>query len=272
MPFNGSGTYSPPSPPTFPAVAGTKIRASYFNSVVNDIATALSNCVARDGQSTVTGTMNLLDVNVTGDVLVTGDVIVAGRSVVTSRWATGEYVFSASPTAPSGTVSPNGGTIGNSSSSATTRANSDTEALFTLLWDSTTNTQLQLKTSAGVNTARGASAAADFAANRQLSLPNLADGETLIAAVSSAVSSKSAGEVISHTHTFTGNPVPDHFHTISPRDQETSTGGLAAGGGASYSDVITAGGGGHTPSGTNSNTGGAINKAAGVFVKVYIAL
>lgn len=63
MPFNGSGTYSPPSPPTFPAVAGTKIRASYFNSVINDLATALSNCVARDGQSTITNAMTFLGID-----------------------------------------------------------------------------------------------------------------------------------------------------------------------------------------------------------------
>lgn len=63
MPFNGSGTYSPPSPPTFPAVSGTKIRSSYFNSVINDLATALSNCVARDGQSTITNAMTFLGID-----------------------------------------------------------------------------------------------------------------------------------------------------------------------------------------------------------------
>jgi len=109
MAFNGAGVYELPAPPTFPAVAGTKIRASYFNSTINDIATALSNCIARDGQSTITGTQNFLDVNVTGDILVTGDVLIAGRSVITRRWATGEYIITASPTAPSGTVAPNGG-------------------------------------------------------------------------------------------------------------------------------------------------------------------
>lgn len=63
MAFNGSGVYELPSPPTYPAVAGTTIRASYFNSTIQDLATALSLCWTRDGQSTATGTMDFLDVN-----------------------------------------------------------------------------------------------------------------------------------------------------------------------------------------------------------------
>lgn len=50
MPFDGSGNYNPPSSPTFPAVGGQVISATYYNSVINDIATALSNTLTRDGQ------------------------------------------------------------------------------------------------------------------------------------------------------------------------------------------------------------------------------
>lgn len=57
MPFNGSGTYNPPGA-DFPAVAGTLISATKFNNVINDIATALSNCVTRDGQSPLTAAFN----------------------------------------------------------------------------------------------------------------------------------------------------------------------------------------------------------------------
>lgn len=53
MPFNGAGTYSPPGA-DFPAVAGTIIQATKFNNVVNDIATALSTAITKDGQTTVT--------------------------------------------------------------------------------------------------------------------------------------------------------------------------------------------------------------------------
>lgn len=55
-------------------------------------------------------------------------------------------------------------TIGSASSGATGRANADTEALFTLLWNRVTDQW------APVSGGRGASAAADFAANKRLAL------------------------------------------------------------------------------------------------------
>ena len=50
MSFDGSGNYTPPAAPAFPAVGGTTIQAGYYNSVINDIAAALSICITRDGQ------------------------------------------------------------------------------------------------------------------------------------------------------------------------------------------------------------------------------
>lgn len=59
------------------------------------------------------------------------------------------------------------GTIGSAASAATNRANADTEDLYTVLWNNLGNTQ------APVSGGRGASAAADFAANKTLGLPDL---------------------------------------------------------------------------------------------------
>ena len=58
----------------------------------------------------------------------------------------------------------NGRTLGSASSGATERANSDTEALYTWLWNNFTNTVCP------VSTGRGANAAADFAANKTITL------------------------------------------------------------------------------------------------------
>lgn len=58
------------------------------------------------------------------------------------------------------------GTIGNASSGATRRANADTLALFTFLWDGMSDAN------APVSGGRGASAAADFAANKTITLPD----------------------------------------------------------------------------------------------------
>jgi len=84
------------------------------------------------------------------------------------NWATGMVAPFARSTAPSGWVKANGGTIGNASSGATTRANADTSALFSLLWSEFDNTALPIQDSSGAASTRGASAAADFAANKRL--------------------------------------------------------------------------------------------------------
>lgn len=84
------------------------------------------------------------------------------------NWATGMVAPFARSTAPSGWIKANGGTIGNASSGATTRANADTSALFSLLWSEFDNTALPIQDSSGAASTRGASAAADFAANKRL--------------------------------------------------------------------------------------------------------
>jgi microcystin-dependent protein len=67
---------------------------------------------------------------------------------------------------PGGWLRCNAQTIGSATSGAT-RANADTEALFRHCWDSFSNTVCP------VSSGRGASAAADFAANKTLTLPDL---------------------------------------------------------------------------------------------------
>lgn len=59
MSFDGSGTYSLPAPPNFPAVSGTTISSTYFNNVMNDVKTALNLTFLRDGQAAATGDFNL---------------------------------------------------------------------------------------------------------------------------------------------------------------------------------------------------------------------
>ena len=50
MPFNGSGTYTLPA--GNPVTTGTTISSTTTNNTNSDIATALTNCLTRDGQST----------------------------------------------------------------------------------------------------------------------------------------------------------------------------------------------------------------------------
>src|SRR5262245_12922775 len=70
-------------------------------------------------------------------------------------------------TTKTGYVRLNGRTMGNGASGATERANADTEDLFAYLWNNLTNTI------APVSGGRGGSAAADYAANKTITLPDM---------------------------------------------------------------------------------------------------
>lgn len=50
MPFDGSGNFSPAASPNFPAIGGEVISAGYYNNVINDLTSGLSNALTRDGQ------------------------------------------------------------------------------------------------------------------------------------------------------------------------------------------------------------------------------
>lgn len=59
MPFDGSGNYVLPGAPNFPAVSNTPIVASYYNAVLNDLSSALSATLLRNGSVAMTGNLNL---------------------------------------------------------------------------------------------------------------------------------------------------------------------------------------------------------------------
>ncbi len=84
---------------------------------------------------------------------------------VNSTPRTGDIRTSLSSAAPQGWVAMNDESIGNVSSGATSRANKDTFQLYKTIWDGVIDTW------APVSTGRGASAIADFLANKTLTLP-----------------------------------------------------------------------------------------------------
>lgn len=96
-----------------------------------------------------------------------------GRVAATRTELVGAVKTVSDPTnLPAGYIWANGQTIGNASSNATGRANADTQALFTIYW-SYSSAVLPMFTSGGGAAARGISAAADFAANNAIAVPNL---------------------------------------------------------------------------------------------------
>lgn len=129
--------------------------------------------------------------------------------------------------APSGYLLADGKTIGDGSSGGTSRANADTQTLFELLWNSTTNTELVIQTSAGAGTTRGASATADFNAHKRIPLPDLRGrfplgldnmGGTSANRVTSAQADLLAGNNGAETHTITTSEMPSHSHNLHIAD------------------------------------------------------
>lgn len=93
MSRNGAGTYTLPA--GNPVVSGTTITSAWANSTLNDIATALTGSVAADGQTPMTGVLNMGTNRITGlanatlptdavnlsqlnDPIITGNVDIAG--------------------------------------------------------------------------------------------------------------------------------------------------------------------------------------------------
>ena len=65
MSFNGSGTFNLYATGN-PVVTGTTVSASWANNTLSDIATGLSNCITRDGQSPATANIPMGSHKITG--------------------------------------------------------------------------------------------------------------------------------------------------------------------------------------------------------------
>ncbi|WP_074123378.1 hypothetical protein [Bradyrhizobium sp. AS23.2] len=151
-----------------------------------------------------------------------------------------------------GWVRCNGRAIGSATSGATERANGDTQALFAYLWGADAN----LAVSGG----RGVSAAADFAANKTLTLPDcrgrvvasLDDMGNIAAGRLTSSYFGAAGTTLgaaggAESQTLTIAQMPPHYHTAGIYDpghnhnyNYTQSGGNQGGGGAFGFNIVGA--------------------------------
>jgi hypothetical protein len=213
-----------------------------YHSIVAAVKRALGTTGTTLGSLTVTG-----DASVGGNLSVTGN--------ATFAWSTGDVKLTLKIVADAGWVFMNDGTIGNAASGATTRANADTLALFTHLWNVTANADCAV-----LPAGRGATAAADYTANKTIALPK-ALGRALAAygagagltarALAQTVGAEDA-VVVAHTHLATSVVTdPTHSHP----------GGFALGGGGATSGsgtqqaATSAAATGITVATTNASTG-----------------
>jgi uncharacterized protein YegL len=85
MSRNGSGTYTLPA--GNPVVTGTTITSSWANTSLSDIANALTQSVAADGQTPMTGALNMTN-NLIENV---ADATASGDAVSLNFLQTGTY-------------------------------------------------------------------------------------------------------------------------------------------------------------------------------------
>lgn len=178
----------------------------------------------------------------------------------TTIFQTGDVLWMPIQGTRTGWVRANGRTMGSASSGATERANADTSALFSYLWNNFSNTICP------VSTGRGANAAADFAANKTITLLDwrgyvpgglddmgnsaasrwanvpVVSGDTVTAGsvLGEALNTLTSAQIPAHSHPNTLND-PGHVHgpTSNPSYVEVQSGAGSArlgpaSGGASY--------------------------------------
>lgn len=194
-------------------------------------------------------------------------------------YSTGEVIWQPVAATKTGWVRLNGRSIGSATSGASERANSDCESLFIYCWNTFSDTYCP------VSTGRGASAAADWAANKYIQLLDfrgrmpcglddmgntaagrftgvpftLGSATTASAVGGAATHTLITSETPAHTHTASVSSDGAHTHTytnrigtFNARTGEDTPGGAWVG----VSTYTLSSSGSHTHTITNSSTGG----------------
>lgn len=304
MPRNGSGTMTIPN--SFSS--GTTISSSAHNANNSDIASEITGSLPRDGQAAMTGQLKAASGTVAAPGIafgsdtdtgfyrkaggtiglvadgaevatVSASGITDANSVVLSGIPTGCMMMYGATTAPTGWVRANGRTIGNASSGATERANADTSSLYSFLWTNYSDSVC------AVSSGRGASAAADYAANKTIGLPDLRGraffglddmGNSAAARLGTAISNvttngQSGGsEVMTIAQanlpnvTLTGTTASDgaHTHTVTavPSTSVAASSGGTTGAPASATSITSSSNGAHTHTFTTSSINGNVTQ------------
>lgn len=230
MPFdsNGVAVVSGNRP-----VNGQATDAAQINVPLSDIQSMLSQVLLKSGIAPMTGNLNMNGFKINGLGEATSDsdpVTLAQVTALLSSLRTvpvGAIQPLRAKTAPAGWLIEDGKTIGSAASGATGRANSDTQDLFVHQWNNFDNTERPIQTSSGAATTRGASAAADFAANKRFPLDDsrtrfLRGADSGLGFDATLVPGLKQDDVIkNHTH-----PTAEHSHSVPSRIRD----GYGAGG------------------------------------------
>lgn len=185
MPFNGSGSFQPLPPPTFPPVSGNVISSAYFIANLTDIFTGLSNCITRDGQSPATANLPMGAHKLTG--LTAG--ATAGDSVEYSQLASTNAAVAAETTRATG-------------AEATLQSNIDAEAARALAAETVLSGTISSETTARIAGDAATLASAEAYADALSLLPKAVASGSISAGVLTA--NFTGGNVASFTRISAG--------------------------------------------------------------------
>lgn len=153
----------------------------------------------------------------------------------------------------SGWVRENGRTIGSATSGATERANSDTQALYTAIWNGCADSQCP------VTGGRGASASADFSNNKPISLP---DARSRAIVGLDDMGNSAAGRITGNTTVASGGGAQSY--TIAQANLPAVALNLTASGSTgSFVDGVSANTGSNYAGGGSKNPVESISVSAG---------
>lgn len=223
------------SPPVTTNIPGLTVRIKAANSNTGastlNIGAGSKPLVNPDGSALGTGAIIANGIIEIADDGVQYQLISSSQQAQSLSGAatTGDFSWRPTSEIKTGWVKANATTIGNASSNATQRANADCANLFAWHWNNFSNTQCPVFTSAGAPTTRGANAAADFAANKQirvidargiamLGMDTMGGSGTSFYSGVPAVFGNSAtpGSIIGETlHSLSANENGAHVHTNS---------------------------------------------------------
>jgi hypothetical protein len=171
------------------------------------------------------------------------------KGVDIATFTTGDAKITLKTVADAGWVLMNDGSIGSATSGSSTRANTDTQALFTLLFNNCNDTYAPILTSAGVATTRATqvNAAAAWAANCRMTLTRQLGRSLSIAGTGTGLTASVLGQFDGEErHTQTVAEMPAHTHATNNASTLPGGSGYFQGssGTADYNGITNPTGGG----------------------------